>query len=82
MYNAGNSMQYFLTTFTGKESAKEWVYVYEQLGHSVVHLKLIQYCESVILQYIIKIKVKRSILNLRTPTRVSVLSSGSLWRLM
>ena len=29
MYNAGNSMQYFLTTFTGKESAKEWVYVYK-----------------------------------------------------
>lgn len=29
MYNAGSPMQYFLTTFTGKESAKEWVYVYE-----------------------------------------------------
>ena len=29
MYNAGNSMQNSATTFMGKESTKEWVYVCE-----------------------------------------------------
>ena len=44
----------------GKESEKELicVYVYVQLNHFAVHLKLTQHCKSNILQYKIKIKLK------------------------
>ena len=40
----------------GKESEKECIYVYVQLNHFVVHLKLTQHCKSTMLQYKIKIK--------------------------
>ena len=30
----------------GKESEKEWIYVYVQLNHFAVHLKLTLYCKS------------------------------------
>ena len=41
----------------GKESNKEYIYiyVYAKQNHFAVHLKLIQYCKSNILQYKIKI---------------------------
>ena len=41
----------------GKESEKEWIYVYVQLNHFPVYLKQTQHCESTILQYKIKIKL-------------------------
>ena len=34
----------------GKESEKEWIYVYIQLIHFAVQLKLTQLCKSIILQ--------------------------------
>ena len=40
-----------------KESEKEWIYV--QLIHFAVHLKLTQECKSTIFQYEIKIKLKK-----------------------
>ena len=42
----------------GKESEKEWICVYE-LNLFAVHLKLTQHCKSNILQYKIKMKVKK-----------------------
>ena len=38
MYSTGNSTQYFLITYMGKESEKEWIYVYVLLNHFVVYL--------------------------------------------
>ena len=35
----------------GQESEKEWIYVYVELNHFAIHLKLTQYCKSTILQY-------------------------------
>ena len=37
----------------GKESEKEWIYIYiyVQLNHFAVHLKLTQHCKSTIPQY-------------------------------
>ena len=44
----------------GKESEKEWIYVYVQLNHSATHLKLTQHCKSTIIQHKIKFrKIKR-----------------------
>ena len=43
----------------GKESEKEWIYIYVYLNHFAVHLKLTQHGKSVIPQYKIKIKKKR-----------------------
>ena len=37
--------------YMGKESKKEWIYVYVKLIHFAVHLKLTQYCKSTIFQY-------------------------------
>ena len=51
MYRTGNSTQYSVVTYMGKESEKEWIYVYVKLNHFAVHLKLIQHCKSTILQY-------------------------------
>ena len=42
----------------GKESKKEWIYV--NLNHFAVYLKLTQYYKSTTLQYKIKIKLKRN----------------------
>ena len=62
----------------GKESEKEWMYVYVQLNYFAVHLKLTQHCKSTILQY--KIKIRASLvaqwLRIRLPmqgTRVRAL---------
>ena len=46
LYSTGNSTQYSAIAYTGKESEKEWTYVYVQLIHFVVHLKLTQHCKS------------------------------------
>ena len=46
-------------TYMGKESEKEWIYVYVQLNHFAIHVKLTQHCKSTILQYKIKIKLKK-----------------------
>ena len=43
----------------GKESEKEWIYVYVQLNHFAAHLKLTQHFKSTIPQYKIKIKLKK-----------------------
>ena len=50
------STQYSVITYMGKESEKEWIYVYVQLNHFAAHLKLTQHCKSTIFQYKIKIK--------------------------
>ena len=42
----------------GKESEKEWIYVYGLLIHFTGHVKLTQHCKSNTLQYKIKIKLK------------------------
>ena len=34
----------------GKEPKKQWIYVYVQLNHFAVHLKLTQHCKLTILQ--------------------------------
>ena len=54
LYSTGNSTQYSLITYKGKESEKEQIYVYVKLNHFAVHLKLTQHCKSTILQYKIK----------------------------
>ena len=43
----------------GKESEEEWIHVYVQLNHLAVYLKLTQHCKSTILQYKIKIMLKK-----------------------
>ena len=37
-------------TYMGKESKKEWIYVFVKLNHFVVDLKLAQRCKSTVLQ--------------------------------
>ena len=36
LYSTGNSTQYSVITYIGKESEKEWIYVYVQLNHFAV----------------------------------------------
>ena len=43
LYSTGNYTQYFVITYKGKESEKEWI-------HFAVHLKLTQHCKSTILK--------------------------------
>ena len=52
--HTGNSTQYSVITYVGKESEKEGICIYLSLNHFTVHLKLTQYCESTILQYKVK----------------------------
>ena len=44
----------------GKESEKEWIYVYVKVNHFAVYLKLTQHCKSTILQCKKKIKLKKN----------------------
>ena len=60
MYSTGNSTQYSMITYMGKEPEKEWTYVYVYLNHFAVYLKLTQHCKSTTLQYKIKIKGKKN----------------------
>ena len=42
--DTGNSTQYSVMPYMGKESKKEDLLVYVQLTHLAVHLKLTQHC--------------------------------------
>ena len=44
------TIQCSVITYMGKESEKEWIYVYVQLIYSDVHLKLTQLSKSTLLQ--------------------------------
>ena len=50
LYSTGNSTQYSVLAYLGKESKKEWIYVYVYLIHFAVQQKLTQHCTSTILQ--------------------------------
>ena len=49
LYSTVNSIQYSVIPSKRKE-LKEWIYVYVELNHSAVHLKLTQYCKPTICQ--------------------------------
>ena len=63
LYSTGNSTQYLVIIYIGKESEKGWIYVYAQLNHFAVHLKLTQHCKSTIFQYKIKTKKNKMKIN-------------------
>ena len=48
LYGTGNYIQYLIIIYNGKESEKEYIYVY--LNHFAVHLNLTQHCKSTLLQ--------------------------------
>ena len=48
LYSTGNSTQYTVMAYMRKQSKKEWIYV--ELIHCGVHLKLTQHCKSALLQ--------------------------------
>ena len=50
LYSTGNSAQWNVTTWLGKELEKEYMYIYVQPNHFAIHLKIIQYCKSTTLQ--------------------------------
>ena len=50
LYSTRNSTQYSVTTYMGKESKEEWIYVYVQLIYFTVQQKSTQHCEPTILQ--------------------------------
>ena len=56
-------IQYPMINHNGKESEKGWIYVYAQLNHFAVHLKLTQHCKSTIFQYKIKTKKNKMKIN-------------------
>jgi len=42
LYSTGNSTQYSVITYMGKESEKEWIWAHAYLNHFIVQQKLIQ----------------------------------------
>ena len=48
MYSTGNYIQQLVITYNGKESKKEYTYIY--VTYFAVNLKLIQHCKSTIFQ--------------------------------
>ena len=60
LYSTRNSTQYSVITYMRKESEKEYIYVYGKLSYFAVCLKLTQHCKSTVLQYKIKIKLKKN----------------------
>ena len=50
MYGTGNSTQYSVITYLGKEFEEEWMCVHVYLNHFVGQQKSIQHCKSTILQ--------------------------------
>ena len=50
LYSTGNSTQYSVITYKGKESEKKYIYNIHT-DHFAVHLKLTQYCKSTLVQY-------------------------------
>ena len=61
MYSTGNHIQYLVITYNGKESEKVHIenILYIKLNHFAVYLKLTQHCESTILQFLEKVKLKK-----------------------
>ena len=49
LYSTGNSTQYSVIIYMGKEAEKEWMYVYIYLNHFFVQQKLSQHYKSTIL---------------------------------
>ena len=49
-YSTGNSTQYSIMTYMGKEWKKEWIYVNVWLTHFALQQKLTQHCKSIRLQ--------------------------------
>ena len=47
LHTTGNSAQYSIMTYMGKESNKEWTYVCVYQIHFAVYLKLIQHFKSI-----------------------------------
>ena len=56
--DTGNSTQYSVITYMGKEYGKEWMQVYIYLNHVAVHPKL-THCKSTLFQYKIKNKCEK-----------------------
>ena len=50
LHSTGNCTQYSVMAYMGKESKKEWIYVFISQIHFAVCLKLIQHCKSIIPQ--------------------------------
>ena len=50
LYSTGNYTQYFVITYTGKGSKREY-YIYIWLNHFAMHLKLTKHCKATILQF-------------------------------
>ena len=50
LYSTRNSTLYSVMAYMGKESKKEWIYVYVYVIHIAVHLELTQHYKSAILQ--------------------------------
>ena len=48
-HSTGDYIQYLIITYSGKESGKEYIYIY--LNHFIVHPRLTELCTSTILQY-------------------------------
>ena len=61
LYSTGNSIQYPGINHNGKEYKKECVYIYVQLNHFAVHLKLTQHCKPTILQFKKRCRVKTTL---------------------
>ena len=50
LYSTENFTQYYVITYVGNESEKEWICVYVSLNHFVVQKRLSQPCNSTVLQ--------------------------------
>ena len=48
--NLGTSTPGSVIAYMGKESEKEWIYVYVWLTHFAIHLKITRHCKLSILQ--------------------------------
>ena len=59
LYSTGNCTQYSVRTHRGKKSEKEQIHVYVKLSRFVEPLKLTQHYKSTILQYKIKVFLKK-----------------------
>ena len=53
LYSTGNYNQYFIISYRGKESEKEYTYMYIYLNHFSVYLKL-THCKFIIFQVLKK----------------------------
>ena len=51
LFSTGNSAQYYVAAWIGRDFGEEWIQVYVQLDSFAAHLKISQHFKSVILQY-------------------------------